>query len=135
MNISVLSTDPKNCEKCGFEAESIYDLDAHTWDVNDNSIEDDFCENTFENERDLMRHKKEEHCKDPPLQQENKDDQSYFLSCQFEEHEERINICRKYASGKYKFGSENCWFQMQIEVNLNLNVILVKKTLVNQDKF
>ena len=38
MNISLLSTDPRNCEKCGYEAESMYDLDAHTWDVHDDSM-------------------------------------------------------------------------------------------------
>ena len=126
MNISLASTDPRTCEICGYEAESLYFLDGHTWVVHDDSIECDFCENTFENESDLNRHKKEEHCKDPPLQPENGDDQPLHLSCQYcdnkfvllrelmvhkkRQHEERINICWNYASGKCDFGSENCWF-------------------------
>ena len=68
MNISLASTDPRTCEICGYEAESLYDLDGHTWDVHDDSIECDFCEDTFENESNLNRHKKEEHFKDPPQQ-------------------------------------------------------------------
>ena len=83
MNISLASTDPRTCEICGYEAESLYFLDGHTWVVHDDSIECDFCENTFENESDLNRHKKEEHCKDPPLQPENGEDQPLHLSCQY----------------------------------------------------
>ena len=30
MDISLLSTDPRNCEKCGYKAENMYVLDAHT---------------------------------------------------------------------------------------------------------
>ena len=83
MNISLLSTYPRNCEICGYEAESLYDFDAHTWDVHDESIEFNFCESTFENESDLMKHKKKEHFIDPTMQQENKSDQSTSPSCQF----------------------------------------------------
>ena len=61
MNISLLSTDPRNCEICGYEAESMYVLDAHTWELHDDAVECNFCENTFENESDLLKHKKEEH--------------------------------------------------------------------------
>ena len=39
----------------------MYDLDAHTWDIHDESIECNFCDQTFENDNDLLEHKKESH--------------------------------------------------------------------------
>ena len=59
MNTSLLSTDPRNCGICGYEAKSLYDFDAHTWDVHDESIEFNFCESTFENDSDLMNTQEE----------------------------------------------------------------------------
>ena len=85
MDISLLSTDPRNCEKCGYKAESMYDLDAHTWDVHDESISCNFCENTFEDKRDLMKHKKEEHT-------------------------DRVVNCWHYSAGMCPYGEEKCWF-------------------------
>ena len=62
MNISLNITDPRNCEKCGFEAEDLYQYDAHTWEVHDeDSLECKFCDEAFENKGDLMSHNKEEH--------------------------------------------------------------------------
>ena len=58
MEISLLSTDPRNCEKWGYKAESLYDLDAHTWEIHDHFITCNFCENTFDNKGDLMEQKK-----------------------------------------------------------------------------
>ena len=58
----MISTDPRNCEKCGFEAEDLYQYDAHTWEVHDeDSLECKFCDEAFENKGDLMSHNKEEH--------------------------------------------------------------------------
>ena len=71
MDISLLSTDPRSCEICGFESEDMYDLDAHTWDVHDDSIACNLCDNTFENKRDLNRHKQEEHTKKSEAEQNN----------------------------------------------------------------
>ena len=39
----------------------MYDLDAHTWDVHDESIECNLCDQTFEKDTDLLEHKKESH--------------------------------------------------------------------------
>jgi hypothetical protein len=62
MNTSLNSTDPRNCEKCGYEAEGTYDFDAHTWEVHDeDSVECQLCDKSFENKVDLMNHKKEVH--------------------------------------------------------------------------
>ena len=67
MDVSLLSTDPRNCYKCGFEAEDLYQFDAHTWDEQDDDASNDelseqaknifkcnYCEETFENIRELM---------------------------------------------------------------------------------
>ena len=68
MDISLSSQDPRNCELCEYEAENMYDFDAHTWELHMSSAEDGpnhipctFCDETFENNRDLMNHKKKEH--------------------------------------------------------------------------
>ena len=74
MNISLLSSDPRNCEICGYEAESLYVLDGHTREVHEDAVECDFCAITYENESALIEHKKEKHSIEV-LQEENKGDQ------------------------------------------------------------
>ena len=98
MDISLLSTDPRNCEKCGYEAEDMYDLDAHTWSEHDEDTSDveiseqvnnhfkcNFCDETFATKRDLMQHKKRN-------------------------HEEKVAQCWQYSSGSCAFGDQQCWF-------------------------
>ena len=41
LDISLLSTDPRNCFKCGFEAEDLYQFDAYTWDEHDDETSND----------------------------------------------------------------------------------------------
>ena len=53
MDISLLSTDPRNCDQCGYEAENMYVLDAHTWEMHDDSIMCNLCDNTFEKKKGL----------------------------------------------------------------------------------
>ena len=154
MNISLLSTDPRNCEICGYEAESMYVLDAHTWELHDDAVECNFCENTFEDESDLLKHKKEEH---PNLQQENEGsplnegDKSSFLSCQFcvsnfsnlrklmkhkkIHHEDDVDNCWNYSSGNCEFGGENCWFLHTNRSETKFKCNSCDKTFVNRDKF
>ena len=45
----------RNCEICGYEAESLYVLDAHTWGVHDDAVEWNFCANTFENQSETTK--------------------------------------------------------------------------------
>ena len=91
MDLSLLSTDPRNCEKCGYEAEKMYVLDAHTWEMHDDSIKCNLCDNTFENKRDLMIHKKEDHT-------------------------EKIELCWHYSKGTCPYGEDKCWFIHDKEV-------------------
>ena len=145
MSISLLSTDPRTCDKCEYEAESFYDLDAHTWD---DSVECDLCENTFENDCDARRHKNEAHCIDAPQQTENKHEQLLKFSCQFcnkkfvclrelmihkkRQHEENIDICWNYATGNCNFGSENCWFSHADRTLTKFGCISCEKIFVSQ---
>ena len=39
----------------------MYDLDAHSLNIPTDSLVCDLCDNKFENKRDLVRHKNEEH--------------------------------------------------------------------------
>ena len=98
-----------------------------------------------------MRHKKEEHCNDPPLQPDNENDQPLHLSCQFcdstfvllrelmvhkkRQHEERINICWNYASKNCDFGSENCWFLHTERSETIFECNSCEKAFENQDAF
>ena len=74
MDIGLLSTDPRICGKCWYEAEDLYDFDSHTWGEHDddasvfetseqvtNNFKCNFCEETFAIKRDLMQHKKINH--------------------------------------------------------------------------
>ena len=84
LDISLISTDPRNCYKCGYEAEDLYDFHAHTWGEHDDdasnygveeSIESqnmskqeiqkndcpvrcNFCDEKFKTRRCVMVHKK-----------------------------------------------------------------------------
>ena len=91
MDISLLSTEPQNCDQCGYEAENMYVLDAHTWEMHDDSIKCNLCDNTFENKRDLMIHKKEDHT-------------------------EKIELCWHYSKGTCPYGEDKCWFIHEKEV-------------------
>ena len=51
------------------------------------------------------------------------------------QHEERINICWNYASGKCDFGSENCWFLHTERSETIFECNTCEKTFENQDKF
>jgi hypothetical protein len=104
MDISLLSMDPRNCDKCGYEAESLYVLNAHTWEVHDDSIECNFCEDTFENTGDLMKHKKKEHT-------------------------EKVDICWNYAGGKCVFEEKNAGSCIRMEIEVDLNALLVTRLL------
>ena len=110
MDISCSSQGVRYCVICDYEAEDMYDLEAHTWseheevsivDHNRRSLEVDdkaeepsvqqnafsceFCENIFTGLRDLMKHKKDHHT-------------------------ENVNICWNYMSSSCEFGDERCWF-------------------------
>ena len=106
MDTSIGSMDPRKCDKCDYEAESMYDLDGHTWSEHDDVEEDEesdqvnrsnrsynadnsfvctFCDDNFKTQRDLMKHKKMDHL-------------------------EKIAQCWKYSAGNCEFGDENCWF-------------------------
>ena len=109
MDISLLSMDPRNCDKCGYEAESLYVLDAHTWEVHDDSIECNLCEDTFENKGDVMKHKKKEHTK-------------------------KVDICWNYAGGKCEFEEEKCWFIHKDENRSKFECTSCDKTFAAQAK-
>ena len=118
MNISLLSTDARNCEQCGYEAESMYDLDAHTWDVHDDSITCDLFKNTFETKSDLMKHKKEEHRENLDFDGQlpcNFCDKSFknnrdLMNHKKKEHTEKVNMCWHVSTGTCPFGDTKCWF-------------------------
>ena len=78
------------CQKCDYEAEDKYELDAHTWELHDSEANEDivtcwYCDDDFETKLDLMKHKKRE-------------------------HEDRVNNSKKYAEGVCPFGEDSCWY-------------------------
>ena len=97
MNTSLNSTDPRNCGKCGYEAEGLYDFDAHTWEVHDeDSVECQFCDKSFKNKVDLMNHKKEV-------------------------HRENVESCWHYSAGFCPYGDRKCWFNHNKENSVEYN--------------
>ena len=109
MDISLQSMDPRNCDKCGYEAESLYVLDAHIREVHDESIECNFCDESFENQGEQMKHKKEEHT-------------------------EKVDICWNYAGGKCDFEEGKCWFLHKDETTSRFECTSCDKTFAAQAK-
>ena len=89
---------PRNCDKCSYEAEDLYDFDAHRWSEHISYSEDSpdsivcsFCDQIFERKGELMRHKKNE-------------------------HEENVKTCWKFTAGNCTFGDDKCWFMHNREI-------------------
>ena len=91
MDKSTGSQGVRYCTICNYEAEDMYDLDAHTWSEHDDGDESDhhkfckFCDDGYDNLRDLMIHNKKE-------------------------HSDKVNTCWHFSVGNCPFGDENCWF-------------------------
>jgi hypothetical protein len=83
MEISLLTTGPRNCEKCGYGAENMYVVDAYTWEIDDDSIMCNLCSDTFDDTFDmkngLMIHTKEDHT-------------------------EKVEFCWHYSAENYPYG-------------------------------
>ena len=109
MDISLQSMDPRNCDNCGYEAESLYVLDAHIREFHDESIECNFCDKSFENKGEQMKHKKEEHT-------------------------EKVDICWNYAGGKCDFEEGKCWFLHKDETTSRFECTSCDKTFAAQAK-
>ena len=89
---------PRNCDKCSYEAEDLYDFDAHRWSEHISYSEDSpdsivcsFCDQIFERKGELMRHKKNE-------------------------HEENVKTCWKFTAGNCTFEDDKCWFMHNREI-------------------
>ena len=76
-----------NCKTCGFEADDIYDLDAHWFSTKcgDSLIACHFCEMNFQTKSDLMKHRKHN-------------------------HPEKVNICQNFLGVGCNLGEDACWF-------------------------
>jgi hypothetical protein len=113
------------CQECHYQAEDIFDYDGHVWS---------------------------EICTDPTVQNQNDSDQSHSLSCQFcdekfailrelmlhkkRQHEDQIDLCWNYASGKCDFGDDNCWFAHHSDKNEhNFECNSCDKTFGNKNQF
>ena len=131
MDVSLLSTDPRNCEKCDYEAEDMYDLDAHTWDIhdesnvsqtfgnnsdlrdhkkeslNDNQYRCNLCDDCFQNKRDLMQHKKIH-------------------------HNNKVAQCWKFSAGNCEYGDKKCWFNHTIKDTQEIECVWCDKVFRTQ---
>ena len=76
-----------NCKTCEFEADDIYDLDAHWFSTKcgDSLIACHFCEMNFQTKSDLMKHRKHN-------------------------HPEKVNICQNFLGVGCNLGEDACWF-------------------------
>ena len=87
-----MSTGPRYCEKCDFEAPNGYEMDGHMWSEHDEEEEDAFkcqyCDENFTLLKDLMGHKKTQ-------------------------HEEKISLCWYFFNKSCTFG-DKCWFSHKI---------------------
>ena len=134
MDVSSSSQGVRYCVICDYEAEDMYDLEAHTWSeheevsivdhtrrtfkviekveepsVHQNVLSCEFCESNFESLGDLMKHKKDQHT-------------------------EKVNICWNYVSSNCEFGDDRCWFLHTNETKEKFNCTLCGKTFRVQAK-
>ena len=83
------SSGPVDCKRCEYQAEDGYDLDGHRWSEHeedeDGHIICKFCDETFANVGNLMKHKKIK-------------------------HREKVAICQNHNSIGCPFEDEKCWF-------------------------
>ena len=117
-----MSEGPRYCNKCDYQAEDEYDLDAHTWsehDDDDEEIEEcsleinrysfgcNICEENFDTKRDLMNHKKKQHY-------------------------DRVEMCWRFANCSY--ADTDCWFRhyqtAQVTESSTVNCNLCDKELL-----
>ena len=94
MDITNDSEGVRCCKECGFEANNMYNLNAHKRTAHSNSIIVDdrqnsrqcnCCDKTFTSIRDLMIHKKKEHA-------------------------EKVSHCWHFSAGTCPYRDEQCWF-------------------------
>ena len=111
MDISTESQGARYCVICDYEAEDMYDLEAHHWSEHEEvdevdhtrrkssetflayqkpkyeqrSIGCNLCDDKFETRDNLMKHKKIN-------------------------HNEKVAACWNFSSGYCEFGEETCWF-------------------------
>ena len=83
------SAGPIDCKRCDYQAEDGYDLDGHKWSEHeedeDGSILCKFCDETFANVGNLMKHKKLK-------------------------HREKVAICLNYNENGCPYEDRKCWF-------------------------
>ena len=88
-DMDISENAPRNCMRCNYEAEDMYDLDAHTWSEHEEAeyytIQCKFCDEAFHTLGDMMLHKKERHAV-------------------------KVIDCRNFSIGQCSFGEDKCWF-------------------------
>ena len=126
----------------------MYDLDAHTWDIHDESFECNFFDQTFEKNDDLLEHKKESH-NASIIQGTSK--QKTGLQCMFckesfvskrelmehmkTKHPERVSACWKFTNEECDFGNEKCWFNYSNASKSEIKCKFCEQNFSNQSEF
>ena len=90
-DVSSEEIDPdemKKCIECGYEAEDIYDFDAHLFsgDCQDKLIDCRHCDKYFQTKRDLMVHRKKK-------------------------HSNKVKICQHFLSGSCDLSDDKSWYK------------------------
>ena len=128
------SQGARYCVICDYQAEDMYDLEAHHWSeheevslvdhtrrtfegnakVEEPSVHQivlscEVCESKFKRLGELMKHKKDQHT-------------------------EKVNICWNYVSNNCEFGDERCWFLHTNETEQKFDCTLCGKIFQVQAK-
>ena len=113
MDMSFEYQSDRHCDQCGYIAENLEDLQAHT--NMEHTSEDiiatiscDFCDHCLKNKFEVMKHKKVKHV-------------------------EKVSTCWNFSLGKCGRSDESCWFHHSESKSIQCN--FCKKTFPNQSQF
>ena len=86
--VSVQTEEIILCHKCDYEADDIYELDAHTYSEHlpESYLTCRYCEYGFDTKKELMIHRKKHHI-------------------------DRVNTCRDFSNGVCPFVDSVCWYK------------------------
>ena len=120
MDVSCESQGVRYCVICEYEAEDMYDLEAHTWSEHEDVEIIDHSKRTLE-ERDCNKESLEHVSIHQSLHQNDNQIGCNFCGENFEtrrilmEHKKRVHLekvalCWNFSAGKCDFSNDSCWF-------------------------
>ena len=134
MDISSSSQGVRYCVICDYEAEDMYDLEAHTWSEHEEVEVVDHTRRTFEVPDKAVKHSLQQTVLICELCECNFKRLGDLMKHKKEQHTQKVNICWNYVSSNCEFGDERCWFLHTNETEEQFNCTLCGEIFQAQGK-